>query len=80
MAGWKGGHKQECERLREGAEAGGGTGGAATQEALRGALLGTSKRAPTDRQRRVLAHSFPPPTSLRRAAWLAAEWQLRGNS
>ena len=35
VAGWKGGHKQECERLRsEGAEAGGGgSGGAAAQEA-----------------------------------------------
>ena len=32
VAGWKGGHKQECERLREGAEAGGGgRGGAAVQ-------------------------------------------------
>ena len=39
VAGWKGGHKQECERLREGAEAGGGSGAAAAQEALR-ALLG----------------------------------------
>ena len=26
-AGWKGGHKQECERLREGAEAGRGGSG-----------------------------------------------------
>ena len=24
VRGWKGGHKQECERLREGGEAGGG--------------------------------------------------------
>ena len=55
VAGWKGGHKQECERLREGAEAGRGTGsgGAAAQEALLAALLGTTRRAPTDRQRRV---------------------------
>ena len=53
VAGWKGGHKQECERLREGAEAGGGRGGAAVQEALRAALLGTTRRAPTSRQERV---------------------------
>ena len=52
-AGWKGGHKQECERLREGGEGGGGSGGAALQEALRAALLGTTRRAPTDRQERV---------------------------
>ena len=51
VAGWKGGHKQECERLREGAEAGrGGRGGAALQEALRAALQGTTGRA---RQRQV---------------------------
>ena len=55
VAGWKGGHKQECERLREGAEAGrGGRGGAALQEALRAALLGTTRRALTGRQQRVL--------------------------
>ena len=53
VAGWKGGHKQECERLREGAEAGRGTGGAAAQEALRAALLGTTRRALTGRQQRV---------------------------
>ena len=55
VAGWKGGHKQECERLREGAEAGRGTGsgGAAAQEALRAALLGTTRRALTGRQLRV---------------------------
>ena len=54
-AGWRGGHKQECERLREGAEAGRGTGsgGAALQEALRAALLGTTRRALTGRQQRV---------------------------
>ena len=49
-AGWKGGHKQECQRLREGAEAGrGGSGGAAAQKALRAALLGTTRREPTSR-------------------------------
>ena len=54
VAGWKGGHKQECERLREGAEAGrGGSGGAAAQEALLAALLGTTRRARTGRQERV---------------------------
>ena len=54
-AGWKGGHKQECERLREGAEAGrGGSGGAAAQEALLAALLGTTRRALTCRQKQVL--------------------------
>ena len=42
-AGWRGGHKQECERLRERADAGrGGSRGAAAQEALRSALLGQS--------------------------------------
>jgi len=55
VAGWKGGHKQECERLREGAEAGrGGSGGAALQEALRAALLGTTRGALTGRQEQVL--------------------------
>ena len=55
VAGWKGEHKQECERLREGAEAGrGGRGGAAAQEALRAALLGTTRRALTGRQEQVL--------------------------
>ena len=54
VAGWKGGHKQECERLREGAEAGGGgSGGAAAQEALLAALLGTTRRALTGRQEQV---------------------------
>ena len=53
VAGWKGGHKQECERLREGGEGGGGSGGAELQEALQAALLGTTRGAPTDRQRRV---------------------------
>ena len=41
-AGWKGGHKQECERLREGAEARGGSGGAA--EGGQGALDGELER------------------------------------
>ena len=55
VAGWKGGHKQECERLREGSEAGGGGSvGAAAQEALRAALLGTTRRALTGRQEQVL--------------------------
>ena len=54
VAGWKGGHKQECERLREGAEAGGGgSGGAVAQEALLAVLLGTTRRALTGRQERV---------------------------
>ena len=56
VAGWKGGHKQECERLREGAEAGRGTGGggAALQEALLAALLGTIRGALTGRQEQVV--------------------------
>ena len=45
-AGWKGGHKQECERLREGGEAGGGIGAAVLQEALL-----AWGRALTDRQK-----------------------------
>ena len=49
-AGWTGGHKQECKRLREGGEGGGGSEGAALQEALQAALLGTTGRAPTDRR------------------------------
>ena len=46
MRGWKGGHKQECERLREGGEAGGGIGAAVLQEALL-----AWGRALTDRQK-----------------------------
>ena len=51
VAGWKGGHKQECERLREGGGEGVGSGVAALQEALRAALQGTTGRA---RQRQHL--------------------------
>ena len=51
--GRKGGHKQECERLREGGEGRGGSGGAALQEALRAALLRTTRHATTDRLKRV---------------------------
>ena len=52
VRGWKGGHKQECERLREGGEAGGGSGDseAVLQEAVRAALLGITRRALTERQ------------------------------
>ena len=52
-AGWQGGHKQECERLREGGEGGGGKEVLVLQEAFRAALEGNSGRAPTDRQKRV---------------------------
>ena len=53
VAGWKGGHKQECKRLREGGEGGGGSGVAALQDALRAALLGTTVGAAMDRLEQV---------------------------